>query len=50
MVSRYTFYDVLDNNKSVLVDAKHSEVCVFFGVKKFDYNEYLYDGKLYRKE
>lgn len=47
MVSRYTFYDVLDNNKPVLVDAKHSEVCVFFGIKTFSCANYCTDGNLY---
>lgn len=45
---RYTFYDVLDNNKPVLVDAKHSEVCAFLGVKTFSFVNNRPSVNLYR--
>lgn len=48
MVTRYTFYDVQDGNKLVLVDAPNSEVCAFLGIKSFDYNKYCHDGRLCR--
>ena len=42
----YTFYDVEDGYKPVLVDAKHKDVCTFLGVKSFSYNSHCKDGRL----
>lgn len=46
MIATYTFYDTLDNDKPVLVNAKHQEVCKFLGINTFDFRAQCNDGKL----
>lgn len=49
MATRYTVYDTKYNDKPILIDVKHKDVCVYFGIKSFDYIRNCHDGQLYRE-
>ena len=46
MVTLYTFYDTLDNDKPVLVNVKLAEVCDYFNMKTYSPKKH---GALFRK-